>query len=246
MLEYREFPIKTAVYYLLYSPFVGYALFAINQLVEGTLFLNPAVDHPFLLGQGLGIAAIIALLAGQFVDKTRRGHVLLTISAMIPLLLGIYGSYLGFPLSRSPDLETIFVLALFSGLASTLVSWGVLLNQTVVVRFRGRIVAAFLSLSLLVYAIIDSLVGLGLSLSFSGISLPEFLGLAALFIGFYIRPWKLKLHPLAVKDDAKRYFLVMVLMLASYILWYFSTQMKVEQLFEDYSTEPFFSLLEHS
>jgi MFS family permease len=43
-----------------------------------------------------------------------------------------------------------------------------------------------------------------------------------------------------------RYFGPMVLLLAAYILWYFSTAMRIEKLFSDFSTEPYVALVEHS
>lgn len=246
MLEYREFPLRTASYYLLYSPFVAYSMFVISQLISGTLFENPGVDHPLLLGLGIGIAAVVVFLAGAVVDRTRRGQLFLFISAIVPLLLAVYVNNLGFPLVQSPDLETIFILALFAGLASTMVCWSVLLNQTVVVRYRGRIVAAFFSLSIVMYIALASLAELHFPLYFLGIPFPETLGIVSLIAAVSIRPWKWKLHPLAVNDNALRYIGPMVLLLAAYILWYFSTTMRIEKLFEDFSTEPFVPLVTHS
>ncbi|MHA2433021.1 MAG: helix-hairpin-helix domain-containing protein [Candidatus Thorarchaeota archaeon] len=246
MLEYREFPLRTASYYLLYSPFVAYSMFVVSRLINGTMFSNPGVDHPLLLGLGTGIAAIVAFFAGAAVDRTRRGQLFLMISSMVPLLAGIYGNYLGFPLARSPDLETVFIFTLFAGLASTMVCWSVLLNQTVVVRYRGRIVAAFLSFSIIIYMVFASMAELHIPLYHLGIPFPEILGIVCIIAAISIRPWKWKLHPLAVNDKAVRYFGPMLLLLAAYILWYFSTTMRIEKLFEDYSTEPFVPLVEHS
>ncbi len=246
MLEYREFPLRTASYYLLYSPFVAYSMFVIGQLLSGDLFSNPGVDHPLLLGLGILVAGIVALLAGAVVDRTRRGQLFLFASAIVPLLVAVYVNNLGFPPDRSPDLEAIYILSLFAGLASTIVCWSVLLNQTVVVRYRGRIVAAFLSFSIIIYMLLAGLTELHVPLYFLGIPLPEILGIVSLIIAVSIRPWRWKLHPLAVNANALRYFGPMVLLLAAYILWYFSTTMRIEKLFEDFSAEPYVPLVEHS
>jgi len=246
MLEYREFPLGTASYYMLYSPFIAYCMFVISQLISGTLFSNPGVDHPLLLGLGLGVAACAAFLAGAAVDRTRRGQLFLLFSAMVPLLLAVYFNYLGFPIAQSPDLETLFTLVLFAGLASTLVCWSVLLNQTVVVRYRGRIVAGFFSFSIIMYMVLAGLNSLSVPLYFLGIPFPEIIGMVSLVVGVSIRPWKWNLHPLAVNDSARRYLGPMVLLLTAYILWYFSTTMRIEKLFEDFSSEPYMPLVEHS
>ncbi|MFX1603332.1 MAG: helix-hairpin-helix domain-containing protein, partial [Promethearchaeota archaeon] len=237
---------RTASYYLLYSPFIAYSMYFISQLISGTLFSNPGVDHPLLLGLGLIPAAMVVFVAGAVVDRTRRGQLFLLLSAAVPLILAIYFNYLGFPLAQSPDLETVFVLILFAGLASTMVSWSVLLNQTVVVRYRGRIVAAFFSFSIIIYMVLASLSELGVPLYFLGVPFPEIIGIVSLVAGVSIRPWRWKLHPLAVNDSARRYFGPMVLLLAAYILWYFSTTMRIEKLFEDFSAEPYLPLVEHS
>ncbi|MFX1417101.1 MAG: hypothetical protein ACFFC0_09825, partial [Promethearchaeota archaeon] len=182
MLEYREFPMRTASYYLLYSPFVAYGMFVISQLISGTLFSNPGVDHPLLLALGIVAVAGAVFLAGAVVDRTRRGQLFLLVSAMVPLFLAVYVNYLGFPLAQSPDLETIFTLALFAGLASTMVCWSVLLNQTVVARYRGRIIAAFLSFSIIIYMVLTGLTELDFPLYFSGIPFPEMLGVVSLVV----------------------------------------------------------------
>ncbi|MHA2021148.1 MAG: helix-hairpin-helix domain-containing protein [Candidatus Thorarchaeota archaeon] len=228
-LEYRNFPGKTGVHYLLYSPFMAYCIFVISKLLAEDYFTNPGINHLLLLGLGMGMAAILVIPIGLILDRTRKGIPLLIISALIPVFMGSLFAIQGYPLSQSPTLETAFILALFSGLVSTLVSWGVTLNQTVVVKFRARIVAAFLSASLLLYVIMKLFEAILLSFGFP---LLEFIVLGCVLASLAFRPWRMSLHPLAVQNNALRYFVPMVLLLASHITWYFSTKMAVRSLYD--------------
>ncbi|MHA2071264.1 MAG: hypothetical protein ACW985_05705, partial [Candidatus Thorarchaeota archaeon] len=228
-LEYRDFPGKTAGYYLLYSPFLAYCIFVISKLLDGDYFVNPGIDHLLLLGLGMGMAALLIIPIGLILDRTRKGRPLLVISTIVPALMGAFFSLQGYPMDQSPTLETAFILALFSGLVSTLVSWGVTLNQTVVVKFRGRIVAAFLSAALLLFVI------LMLSEAFIetfGFPLLEIIVIGSVLASLTLKPWRVPLHPLAVQNNAVRYFIPMVLLLASHITWFFSTKMSLISLYD--------------
>ncbi|MHA2140727.1 MAG: helix-hairpin-helix domain-containing protein [Candidatus Thorarchaeota archaeon] len=229
MLEYREFPRKTAGYYLLYSPFLAYCIFVISKLLDGDYFVNPEIDHLLLLGLGMGMAALLIIPIGLILDRTRKGRPLLAISALVPVIMGAFFSLQGYPLDQSPTMETAFILALFSGLVSALVSWGVTLNQTVVVKFRGRIAAAFLSVALLLSVILMLLEAF---LESFGFPLPEIIVIGSVLASLAFKPWKLPLHPLAVQNNALRYFIPMVLLLASHITWYFSTKMTIISLYD--------------
>ncbi len=241
-LEYRNFPGKTTGFFLLYSPFIAYCIFVISKLLDSDYFTNPGIEHLLLLGLGMGMAALLIIPLGLILDRTRRGRPLLVVSTLVPSLMGASFSLQGYPIAQSPTMETAFILALFSGLASALVSWGVTLNQTVVVKFRGRIVAAFLSTSLLLF------IGFMLfetSLESFGLPLLEFIVIISVFASLMLKPWKMSLHPLAVKANALRYFIPMVLLLASHITWYFSTKMAIRSLF-DLVGDPYQSLVQEA
>jgi hypothetical protein len=228
-LEYRNFPGKTAVYYLLYSPFIAYCIFIISQLLAGDYFSNPEIDHLLLLGLGIGIAALLIIPIGLTLDRTHRGKALLAISALVPSIMGLLFTTLDYPVENSPTLEIAFILAIFSGLASALVSWGVSLNQTIVVKFRARIVALFLSASLLIsmfFMLFETVL-----VSF-GIPLIEGIVVGCVLASIAFRPWRMTLHPLAVQANALRYFVPMFFLLASHITWYFSTEMAIRSLYD--------------
>ncbi|MHA1926478.1 MAG: helix-hairpin-helix domain-containing protein, partial [Candidatus Thorarchaeota archaeon] len=229
MLEYRSFPGKTAAYYLLYSPFVAYCIFIISKLLAQDYFTNPGIDHLLLLGLGMGMAALLIIPIGIILDRTRKGKTLLFISALVPLVMGVLFTPQSYPLEESPTLETAFVLAIFSGLVSVLVSWGVSLNQTVVVKFRARIVSAFLSSSLLISVV---LMLFETAFASFGFPLTEFLAIGCVIASLALRPWRMSLHPLAVQANALRYFIPMFFLLASHITWYFSTKMGIRRLYD--------------
>jgi predicted flap endonuclease-1-like 5' DNA nuclease len=173
-------------------------------------------------------------------DKTRRGKLLLGISALVPTILSVWFITLGYPLEYSPTLETAFILAIFSGLVSVLVSWGVSLNQTVVVKFRGRIVAFFLSASLLISMMFILFEPIIASI---GLPLIESIVIGCVIASLVFKPWKMTLHPLAVQANALRYFIPMFFLLASHITWYFSTEMAIRSLY-DLVGEAFIPLVE--
>ncbi|MFW9889779.1 MAG: hypothetical protein ACFFER_16445, partial [Candidatus Thorarchaeota archaeon] len=239
-LEYRNFPGKTAIYYLLYSPFFAYCIFIVSKLLAEDYFTNPGIDHLLLLGLGMGMAALLIIPIGVILDRTRRGKFMLSISALIPMIMSVRFKSLEYPPEYSPTLETAFILAIFSGLVSVLVSWGVSLNQTVVVKFRGRIVASFLSASILISMMFMLFETLMPSI---GIPLMEFLVIGSIFASFAFKPWKMSIHPLAVQANALRYFVPMFFLLASHITWYFSTKMAIRSLY-DLVGEAFIPLVE--
>ncbi|MFW9802797.1 MAG: helix-hairpin-helix domain-containing protein [Candidatus Thorarchaeota archaeon] len=239
-LEYRNFPGKTAVYYLLYSPFIAYCIYIISRLLAGDYFTDPGIDHLLLLGMGMGMAALLIIPIGLIIDRTRRGKLLLGISALVPTMMSFWFITLGYPIEHSPTLETAFILALFSGLVSVLVSWGVSLNQTVVVKFRGRIVASFLSASILISMMFMLF---GAAMTSASLPLMEFLVIGSVFASLALKPWNWSIHPLAVQANALRYFVPMFFLLASHITWYFSTEMAIRSLY-DLVGEAFIPLVE--
>ncbi|MFW9911916.1 MAG: helix-hairpin-helix domain-containing protein [Candidatus Thorarchaeota archaeon] len=239
-LEYRNFPGKTAVYYLLFSPFIAYCIFIISKLLKGDYFTNPGIDHLLLLGLGMGMAALLIIPIGVILDRTHRGKFVLSVSALIPMIMSVSFKALDYPPQDSPTLETAFILAIFSGLVSVLVSWGISLNQTVVAKFRGRIVASFLSASILISMMFMLFETLMASIDFP---LMEFLVIGSIFASFTLKPWKWSLHPLAVQANALRYFVPMFFLLASHIIWYFSTKMAIRSLY-DLVGEAFIPLVE--
>ncbi|TFF91677.1 hypothetical protein EU545_03285, partial [Candidatus Thorarchaeota archaeon] len=231
MLEYRHFPWRTAIYYLLYAPVMAYFLTVVVGLMDASLFPFEAGEHLFLLGISSGIGALGLLVSGFVVDRTRHTDHLMILASFIPLGLGMTLSVLGMPNARSPELEYALACSTFFGFGILLVSWVNQLNETVVVRFRARIAGAFLLASLLIFFVYDLLDVAVLTMEPFGIPLVESIAAAGVFIASAFRPWRWEHHPLAVRGKTSGYFYPMVLILAAHILWYFSTQTNIDVLF---------------
>ncbi len=246
MLEYREFPKRPAICFVLFSTVVSYFFYILQKLLTDSLFASPSLDHGLLLGFGVGAGAIATLLIGVVIDRVKRPTIFLYLGSIIPLLFAFVGIILGFPNEFSPLLETQWVLAIFYGMALTFISWIILLNQTVVVKFRGRIVGSFLGLSLTIFAIYSILEAIGVSLYPIGIPIPEIVAIAGIIGSISFRPWKKHLYPLAARGDSLKYFIPMFFILGSHILWYFATQMNILIIFELANDTSYSSLGQHS
>lgn len=245
MLEYREFPAKTAAIYLMFSPVFAYFVFNISQLSMGNLFPT-VVDEPYLLGIGALAAVISVLICGQIIDRSRHVYWTLFIGSISAPLLSLIADLLGYPMEFSPILETMIALFLFSGIAFALLSWMVLLNRTVVLRFRARVVASFLTVTLLIVMIYAWMQGNAIPLYLGPIPIPELLALLGVFFNLSTKMWKWEQYPLAVKESAKPYFLAIMLLLGSHLLWYFSIRIRIQQLYDSIGDTSYVSLTQHA
>ncbi|TFG09410.1 helix-hairpin-helix domain-containing protein [Candidatus Thorarchaeota archaeon] len=223
MLEYRHFPWRTSLYYLLYAPAFAYFLTVVVGLIDASLFPFEPGEHLYLLGVSSGIGAMGLLLTGLIVDRTRRTDVLMALSSLIPVGLGMTISVMGSPNLHTPVIEYALAAFVFFGFGTLLVSWTNQLTETVVVRFRARVVGAFLVITLLTIFFYDSLGLSPFSVEPTGILLEESIAAACVFIALAFRPWRWEHHPLAVRGKTSGYFYPMVLILGAHILWYFST-----------------------
>lgn len=231
VLEYREFPIRVALYYVLLSPMLAYVIYSSSQMILGTMFPSFGSGNLGLLGFGILAAVLTLMLAGVLADHTRHLYAISTLGALAPLLLGMAIAVIGFPSTYTPTIETSFAILLFSGAAFSLVSWCVQLNKTVVARFRGRVVACFLAVSLVIFGAYSALGSIGVSLRPMNMPIPEIVAAAAILIRLGFRPWKWSLHKLAAKGEAQSYFIPTLLVMAAYILWYFGTQLSIKEVF---------------
>ncbi len=228
MLEYREFPLRTALTYLLFSPSVGFAMLVIVKVIEGSLLPMTLLEHHGLLGFG-ALAAVFSLpVAGFVVDRLRRKDILMYMSALTPAIVGLLGSLIGFPNEHSPQIEIALVISSFACLAFLMVSWTVQLNRTVVVKFRGRVDAAFLASALVTFLVYYLLSAMGVVFMASDLLLPAMISFVAVIAAVTLRPWKLDQAPLAVQGLVMKYFRPMILILAAHMLWFFVAKLRFQ------------------
>lgn len=240
MLEYRDFPFKTMLIYVLLSVPMAFSIYVITGLLSGTLFTYIAItpiEHANLLGYGALTATFALPLSGLLVDRVRKHNLLMYIAALIPSLVGILSV-----LNVIPGYANIYPMLLatstFGCLALMLLSWSARINQSVVLRFRGRTVSIFLALAVTVYTIftfLDSYVMLPLVLN--TIALPAFISLVSIIISASFKPWKVARASLTIAGSSFKYFVPMSLILGAHLLWYTVTKM---ELTDAYS--PFISL----
>ncbi len=228
MLEYREFPARTALAYVLFSPSVAFAMLVIVKVIEGSLLPLTLLEHHGLLGLGALAATFSLLVAGFIVDRLRRKDILMFLSALTPGIIGLLGSMIGFPNAYSPQIETALVISSFVCLAFLMVSWTVQLNRTVVVKFRGKVGAAFLASALVALFVYYILSAIGVVLMASDLLLPAAISFVAVIAAVALRPWKLDQAPLAVQGSVTRYFRPMALILAAHMLWFFVAKLRFQ------------------
>ncbi|NWF95740.1 MAG: hypothetical protein HXY34_06325, partial [Candidatus Thorarchaeota archaeon] len=172
MLEYREFPFRRAVYYVLTAPVLSCFLLAVTRLMSGELFPgNP--DQLLMLGCAAGASAVTVLVGGLVADHTDRTEVIIIVASTVPVGLSIAEFTLGYPNQYSPTLDWALALSVFCGLGLLLLCWGVQLNETMVIRFRGRTVGGLFTLTLVLYGVYGWLPSAGMPLVLAGLPLPE-------------------------------------------------------------------------
>ncbi|MHA1909013.1 MAG: helix-hairpin-helix domain-containing protein [Candidatus Thorarchaeota archaeon] len=233
MLEYREFPAKTALFFLLLAPVMGYFLYVIESLAFGTLLLSLGIDHVYWLGVGAGCGALSLLFVSFTLDRVRRKTPLLLAAGVTPVIIGLLGNLLGTG-GFMPSMVEAWVISVFVCLAFFIACWVVALNGTVIVRFRGRVSGLFIFISLLTLLIFNA-IDMGMfGLTNLGLPLFEIIALVCVGIAVGFRPWKWKQYPLAVHGNYMEYFIPTVLVLTSHILWFFGTKWNIQVLFGDY------------
>ncbi len=231
MLEYREFPIRTASVYLLFAPMLSYFIFMVHGLTTRTLFSEPALDNFLLLGYGALAASLVLPISGILVDHFLQTDVMIYVGTLVPTALGVVLGVLGSPSPFSPLMETSVVLSAFAGLAFFATGLAVKLGRSIVVRFRGRCVGLFLGLALLVAFAYETASLVGLLSGASSYLVPAAAALGCVVISVPIGTWRLEEVPLAARGNTMRYFVAMVAVLVSHMLWYFSTKMEIEEGF---------------
>ena len=230
MLEYREFPYRTVITFLLFSIPLSMFIYVILGLLSGTLFDMTLLEHQGLLGYG-ALAAVITLpTIGAIADRVKKLDPLIYLFSTAPAIIGIlrlvplFDPYLA-------DLNLALVIASFVGIAALLVLWILRLGQSVVVKFRGRTTAAFLTIAIvlqLIYSMIDVSTIFGDSY---GAILPSIVSFIVIIISAGLKPWKQPRVSLTVSGNSMRYFVPTVFIMASHLLWYSVTKLSIQEFF---------------
>jgi len=230
MLEYREFPYRTAITFLLFSAPLSLFIYVILGLLSGTLFNMTLLEHHGLLGYG-ALAAVFTLpLTGIIADRINRLEPLIYVVSIVPAIIG-FSRILPLFGTSIDALDIALVISSFVGIASLLVLWTLRVGQSIVVRYRGRTTALFLSLSILllmIYSTID------VSTIFSdpyGAILPSIVSIFAIVISVGMKPWRQPRVSLTVSGNSIRYFIPTVFIMASHLLWYMVTKLSIQEYF---------------
>jgi len=248
-LEYRDFPARKSVYYWLTAPSFTYLILVVLRLAQRNLF-GGGLDEVAMLGVASGVAALTLLLGGVVVDFVRRTWILMPIAALVPIALGMTERVLGYPNDYSPELEWAIAISGLCGLAFLMMCWTVQVNETVVIRYRARVVGPFLLLTLIQLTIYGYL---GFDIALSDIlnvalpapldtPLPLAVAAVTVVVQFAFRPWRWQHHALAVGGRVTTYFTPMAILLAAHILWYFATQSKIAAITREFLGHDFVSL----
>jgi hypothetical protein len=228
MLEYREFPMRTALNYILFAPAVAFSVFIITSLLNSNLFLMTETEHYGLLGFGALAATLSLPAAGLLVDRIRHNEILMIIVALIPSTLAIFASFSNVSGLILPNFELIVVVIAFSCLTFLLVSWTVRMSQSIVMRFRGRASAAFLSAIVITNFAYHLLAETSLVLFENKLVIASIVSVASIFLVIGLKPWKHETAPLAARGSATRYFIPLTLIMAAYMLWIFVTKLSFQ------------------
>ncbi|MFW9832817.1 MAG: helix-hairpin-helix domain-containing protein [Candidatus Thorarchaeota archaeon] len=233
MLEYREFPLKTMVIYVLVAVPMAFSIFVITGLLSGSLFAYLGLslpEHYGLLGYGALTATIALPLSGLLVDRIRKHDFLMYLAAILPSLVGILSI-----MEIIPGYSEIYPILLstvtFGCLALMLIAWSARINQSVVLRFRGRTVAIFLATAVIVFTIYGVLKGSVIAAVLTNdIALPALLSIIAVIISAAFRPWRVARASLTIAGSSFKYFIPMTLILGAHLLWYTVTKQNLISL----------------
>ncbi|MBN2228471.1 MAG: helix-hairpin-helix domain-containing protein [Candidatus Thorarchaeota archaeon] len=230
MLQYREFPIKTTIIFLLFAAPFAFCIFIITNLISGTLFELTLLEHHGLLGYG-ALAGVFTLpLSGIVADRVKRLDPLIILVSIIPASLGLT-KLTTLSLDMVESIDFVLVIASFACLSSLLVFWTIRVNQSIIVRYRGRSTALFLALAVILSAVYAILPQINLTINSSILIVPALIAMISVFITVGLRPWKQPRVSLAASGTVIRYFIPTVLIMASYLLWYMVTKLAIQQGF---------------
>ena len=220
------------IYVLLAVP-MAFSIYVITGLLSGNLFgylgLN-LLEHQGLLGYGALTATIALPLSGLLVDRMRKHDLLMYLAALIPSLVGLL-SFLDIIPGFSDYYPLLLATSTFGCLALMLISWAARINQSVVIRFRGRTVSIFLTVAVVVYSVLTYLDNLAIIAAFTNtVAIPALISLAAVLISAAFRPWKVGRASLTVAGSSFKYFIPVTFVLGAHLLWYTVTKQELADL----------------
>lgn len=239
MLQYREFPTKTAIIFILFAGPAALNTYILLKLISGTLFGLTLLEHYGLLGFG-ALAAVFALpLTGILADRIRRIDFLIVLAAVVTPIVALL-RLAPLTLQQLETVDLLLVLSSFAGLASLLVLWTVRVNQGIIVKYRGRTVAIFLSVTIILVTLYALFEQMSILLGSSYLTLPAVIGIVFLTVSIGMKPWRQPRVRLAASGNVLTYFAPTVLIMASYMLWYLVMKLSFQKYF---AGEPSFESL---
>jgi predicted flap endonuclease-1-like 5' DNA nuclease len=231
MLQYREFPGRTAATFIMFAGPIALNVYIIMALLSGALSSLTLDEHHGLLGFG-ALAAVFALpLTGFLVDRIRRYDFLLIIAAAITPILGLL-PLMPLAAEQFQFLDLYLALSSFAGLAILLVLLTIRINQSIIVRYRGRTIAVLLSITIALVTLYSMFEQLGILLNSSKLALPSLISIILLLAAIALKPWRQPKVRLAASGNVLRYFIPTTLIMASYMLWYFTMKLSFQTYFQ--------------
>lgn len=228
MLQYREFPTKIAMTYILLAAPVAFNILAITQLLTASLFSLSPLEHYGLLGYGALAAAVTLPIVGILADRIRRHDFFLVLGTILTPSLVLLNLVLP---GIIPHYEIVFSMLSFGCLAGVAVFWALRANQSIVARYRGRTSAIFLVLVLLFLGFFESVNLLGLPVPPDDLLVPALVSIVCIVASLAARPWTFPKAPLGVAGSSKSYFIPTIFVLAAHMLWYFVTKLSIDSFF---------------
>jgi hypothetical protein len=230
MLQYREFPLRTAITLVLYSVPFAFSIHIVSGLVSGTLFTISPLEHQGLLGLGALAATIGLPISGFIADRVRFHDQLLIVASLLPVIAGLLRIVPIIPMMPA-DSNLLLVVLSFAGLASMAVFWAMRVNQSIVARYRGRSISLFFLFTLCMLAVFRLLTDTGLTIGGDVAGVSTVTSLVAVLIIIGLRPWLLARANFGAAGSAVKYFVPMVFVMAAHLLWYFVTKGSIEEFF---------------
>jgi hypothetical protein len=212
---------------MLFGPSFGYFIYIVSRMVSESLFQHPFYHDWYLLGMGALGGTMTLLGIGLGIDRIKKESQLLIFGGLVAPLFSILILFVGQPNDYTPLFEILFAMITFAGFIILMVSWTVLLNQTVVVKFRGRISVALIAVAILVYFVFTLIESAAYSLYPLNIPIPELVAIIPILLSGIFKHWQWQRYPLAARGNNMTYFLPMALLLTSHVLWYFATEVSI-------------------
>ncbi len=232
MLEYREFPLKKALSFLGIAPFFAFEARYIYALTTGTLFGGLSQgNHLYLLGIGVVAAILTLVMIAGMLDRVRNPIIVMFGSSLLAPIIFLLKYLVSIPAVQQSTYTIVCVVVLFMSFVFTMASTTVFMNQTVVIRYRGRIVGIILMTMLLILFGYNIAELEGYSIMGDGTPIAVIVAIIGIIFTAAFKPWKWDRHPLAVAEEPKRFVTPTIFVLIAYMLWYFSTEFNINNIF---------------